>query len=426
MAVSVISLSSSYCGIGFPLERQRDIVPWSSSSLSQHPSSFIISRLSFDGCGLRSSCRGYQGGGENGNSAEPAKDTPGSGEVAAIGLEGGEDEGKEERTSCGDDKCCKPANNCGKQEGVTTPEGFAAETTPSSSSPNLDKEDKEKDQTMKRLAKLQADYEYIQREHLHELESLEKRYETQYTPLIEKRSEIIRGRSDELALRGFWLVAMLNHGFLRQFITHQDQKCLEYLIDIRTKPLPQSQSGFILEFEFDPANPYFSDHIIQKTYVSIKETSQQMETIDKITVSPELNDILPKGVPKKFQSLSFGEKENSLKAENAPEGGENEDFPTMQDEEQEKRQQEEDKVNAALTPEERQERLEEDLDIASIFKNFLIPYAYRWFTGDAASQSGMSLNDAKTGDHSAADDDYEAPVDAADDFEEVVEDEEYN
>ena len=73
-----------------------------------------------------------------------------------------------------------------------------------------------------------------------------------------------------------------------------------------------------------------------------------------------------------------------------------------------------------MTAEERQERLEEDLDLASVFRNSLIPYAYRWFSGEASAAAPLQSQDQQevdAGDNQQEDDEEQ-------EYEEVVEEEE--
>lgn len=111
-----------------------------------------------------------------------------------------------------------------------------------SQTPSVDNGTPQTAEMIRRLEKLQGDYDYIQKEYvsidsglctgfeilcrryLHELEILEKSYEAKYKTLLEKRADVVRGRPDERPLCGFWIVAMLNHDYLRRFISKEDQK----------------------------------------------------------------------------------------------------------------------------------------------------------------------------------------------------------
>lgn len=132
-----------------------------------------------------------------------------------------------------------------------------------------------------------------------EVLSLEKRYFAKFTPLYEKRAEIVNGgaeptdeevkageqdeggnkdeaskadfndtdtgkKTDDLiGIPEFWLSAMKNQVSLAELITDRDEAALKVMTDIRMEYL--EQPGFRLIFEFGE-NEFFSNKIITKTY----------------------------------------------------------------------------------------------------------------------------------------------------------------
>mmetsp|Transcript_6234 Transcript_6234/g.11467 ORF Transcript_6234/g.11467 Transcript_6234/m.11467 type:complete len:377 (+) Transcript_6234:2-1132(+) len=260
-------------------------------------------------------------------------------------------------------------------------------SVPSSSSPVESNSTTMTAETIRRLEKLQSDYDYIQKEYLHELEAIEKDYDAKYKQLLQKRAEVVRGRADERPLCGFWIVAMLNHDYLRRFISKDDQKALQYLIDVRTSQAGKGEQGFELEFEFHPSNPYFSDTVLRKTYITVRDENTE-EAVDAIHTNPKKMSWtnssvnLPRLAKAKntrsffswFQAPPGIKKENEEKKKPSMA----DDFPA------EVAHQDPEEEDENLSDEDKQKRLQEDLDIASVFKNSLVPYAYRWFTGEAA------------------------------------------
>lgn len=148
------------------------------------------------------------------------------------------------------------------------------------------------------LRAIQKDHAKLESEFQEEVLQLEKKYFAKFTPLYEKRSEIINGKvepTDEEVKRGdedneeeadaaepaeeaaqpddlaeavkgipeFWLSAMKNQVTLAEMITDRDEAALKHLIDIRMEYL--DKPGFRLIFEF-AENEFFSDKIITKTY----------------------------------------------------------------------------------------------------------------------------------------------------------------
>lgn len=154
------------------------------------------------------------------------------------------------------------------------------------------------------LKGLQVDHTKIEAEFQKEILELEKKYAKRYAPLYERRSAIINGKEEptkEEVLKGeesepadidedgeeeektsyvdalppsdaekgipdFWLTALRTHVALSELIEEQDEDALRALVDIRMSYLEQ-ESGFKLEFVFDPAkNDFFTNEILTKTY----------------------------------------------------------------------------------------------------------------------------------------------------------------
>ena len=149
----------------------------------------------------------------------------------------------------------------------------------------------------KEHAKLEAQFQ-------EEVLELEKKYFAKFTPLYEKRAQIVNGAaeptedevkageqdeedeeggesskpesseadnsaSDIKGIPEFWLSAMKNQISLAELITEKDQEALKYLTDIRMEYL--EQPGFRLIFEF-AENEFFSNKTITKTYYYQEES----------------------------------------------------------------------------------------------------------------------------------------------------------
>lgn len=149
------------------------------------------------------------------------------------------------------------------------------------------------------LRAIQKDHAKLEAEFQEEVLQLEKKYFAKFTPLYEKRSDIINGKTEpteEEVKRGdedeegssrdaaesageasqptdlpetvkgipeFWLSAMKNQVTLAEMITDRDEAALKHLTDIRMEYL--DKPGFRLIFEF-AENEFFSDKTITKTY----------------------------------------------------------------------------------------------------------------------------------------------------------------
>lgn len=155
------------------------------------------------------------------------------------------------------------------------------------------------------LQGVQKDHAKLEAQFQEEVLQLEKKYFAKFTPLYEKRSAIVNGKSepseadvtagkkepdedDESArpaiktepeegeentpMKGipeFWLTAMKNEPSLAEMITEADEGALKSLVDIRMEYL--DRPGFRLIFEFTE-NEYFSNKTITKAYYYQEET----------------------------------------------------------------------------------------------------------------------------------------------------------
>ncbi|KAI6755324.1 hypothetical protein HG531_004430 [Fusarium graminearum] len=173
------------------------------------------------------------------------------------------------------------------------------------------------------LKGIQKDHSKLEAEFQEEVLQLEKKYFAKFSPLYEKRSAIINGKSeptedeikageeddeevddDDAATKSetksdvpdnvsgipeFWLSAMKNQISLAEMITDRDEAALKHLTDIRMEYL--DKPGFRLIFEFAP-NDFFSNTTITKTYYYQNESGYGGDFIydhaegDKIDWSP--------------------------------------------------------------------------------------------------------------------------------------------
>lgn len=147
------------------------------------------------------------------------------------------------------------------------------------------------------LKGVQKDHSKLEAEFQEEVLQLEKKYFAKFTPLYQKRAEIVNGKAEptdeevkvgeaddeddednedgEKPEKGeepaepvkgipeFWLSAMKNQISLAEMITDRDEVALKNLTDIRMEYL--DRPGFRLIFEFAD-NEFFSNKLITKTY----------------------------------------------------------------------------------------------------------------------------------------------------------------
>ena len=275
------------------------------------------------------------------------------------------------------------------------------------------------------LRDLQEKYDDLENEYLEEQRKLVLKYESLYQPLYDARAAVVSGKKDaEIApyvsaagdeegrdagdsgdsdadlgkgIPEFWRACIMNNDVVSELITEKDDDVLKYLTDIRYEllgsPSPGSEGdqededdeeeeGFKLYFEFDKANPYFDNSVLEKTY-------RMMDEEEGILEKSEGSDILWK--PGKNVTVKVMRKKNKKGAR----GGKGatkiekcesffnffsppdpEELLGMQDDEDDEDFDEEELE--AL-----QEELQEDYEVGCIFKDKIIPHAVSWFTCEA-------------------------------------------
>ncbi|KAK7757259.1 histone chaperone [Diatrype stigma] len=148
------------------------------------------------------------------------------------------------------------------------------------------------------LKGIQKEHSKLEAEFQEEVLQLEKKYFAKFTPLYEKRAEVVNGKNepteeeikageeedeadeadkadkaekekpaegseDVAGIPEFWLSAMKNQISLAEMITDRDEGALRYLTDIRMEYL--DKPGFRLLFDF-AENSYFTNKTLTKTY----------------------------------------------------------------------------------------------------------------------------------------------------------------
>ena len=150
------------------------------------------------------------------------------------------------------------------------------------------------------LKGVQKEHAKIEAQFQEEVLQLEKKYFAKFTPLYQKRAQIVNGSqepSEEEVKAGepededqmkteddeskgtsgqdlkgipeFWLSAMKNQVSLAEMITDRDEAALKFLTDIRMEYL--DRPGFRLIFEF-AENEFFTNKTITKTYFYQEDT----------------------------------------------------------------------------------------------------------------------------------------------------------
>jgi len=163
---------------------------------------------------------------------------------------------------------------------------------------------------IKALKKIQLETTMLEAKFYEEVHLLECKYHKLYTPLYEKRREVISGlyeptdsecvwgsddeKDEELSadmknkvkieeldtgnqqneinkneetkgIPNFWLTIFKNVQMLSEMVQEHDEPILKHLFDIKVIFLESNPMGFVLEFHFAP-NEYFSNSVLTKEY----------------------------------------------------------------------------------------------------------------------------------------------------------------
>jgi nucleosome assembly protein 1-like 1 len=152
------------------------------------------------------------------------------------------------------------------------------------------------------LKGVQKEHSKLEAEFQEEVLELEKKYFAKFTPLYQKRAQIVNGAaepteeeikageeddeedeeekeaaepaekeeaSDVKGIPEFWLSAMKNQVSLAEMITDRDEEALKDLVDVQMEYL--DKPGFRLIFQF-AENEFFTNKTITKTYLYQNES----------------------------------------------------------------------------------------------------------------------------------------------------------
>lgn len=285
------------------------------------------------------------------------------------------------------------------------------------------------------LKAVQAQHAELESAFQMELLELEKKYFAKYTPLYQRRAEIVNGRveptdaeinsgkeieeaekedlgtieeedeeeekeqkeqapKDESAepLKGipeFWLTALKNLGPVAETITDRDDEALKFLTDIRMQYL--DKPGFSLVFEFDE-NPFFTNKTLVKSYYYQEEPGyggdfiyDRAEGTEIKWVSPETNLCarIEKRKQRNKHTKATRTVEKLIPTESFFDFFSPPRAPSDDDEEEDL-----DEIDPTL-----EERLEVDYQLGEEIKEKLIPRAVDWFTGAALAYEGLDDED---------------------------------
>jgi len=282
------------------------------------------------------------------------------------------------------------------------------------------------------LKKVDDEYLRIEREYEKACAELQKKYQARQNPLLDQRAKLLTstdGVEEEAAklgtpaLKGFWLQAMKHHPALEHQIEEWDEPVLEYLSDIKRAHLDadDEKKGFKLVFSF-AENPYFTNSELWKEFYT-EETSPYTSEIDtkEIKVS-EIDWSAGKNVTVetiKKKAKGGGAKKAKQKGKEKEEPRDSffrnvfrhltPDMPVPEDAPRDDDYDEEDDEDMIDM------LMENDYEIGCAIKEQLIPYAVRWYTGEAAPDDYSDDEDEDDEEDEDDDDDDDEDDDDDDD-----------
>lgn len=280
-----------------------------------------------------------------------------------------------------------------------------AREDPKAEAKEKEPEEPEDPPIVKELKEIDDKYLEIEREYEKEVQELQRKYTERQAPLLEQRKQVLTKAEDDdadaksgtPALKGFWLTAMKHLPALEDQIEEWDEPVLEYCSDVTKSYLDAEDlhKGFKLTFHF-VENPYFENDTIWKEYHT-QEASPYTGEIDttEIKVSDiewkPGKDVTVEKVAKKVKG--GGAKKTKQKAKEKEEPRDSffrnffrnlkPDMPIPDDvnldamrEMMEDDSDEEDDGMMGLL-------MENDYEIGCSVRDQLVPFAVRWYTGEA-------------------------------------------
>jgi nucleosome assembly protein 1-like 1 len=310
------------------------------------------------------------------------------------------------------------------------------EVKPAAKKEEEEEEKPEDPPIVKALKELDDKYLAIEREYEKEVQQIRKKYQEQQQPLLDERATTLSKAEDNKetgtgtpALKGFWLQALQNHPAFDQHIEQWDEPVLEYLKDITAVDLADDPvKGFTLKFHF-VENPFFSNEVLTKEYHTEEGSPYTGETNTKKIVVSEIKwkpgkDVTVEKVAKKVKG--GGAKKAKQKAAKATEEPRDSIFRHFFRNMEEGMTIPED-VNLEFDEDEVDDEdevinmmMENDYEIGEAIKDQIIPFAVRWYTGEAAPEDEDDDEDGEEEDDEDDDDDDDEDDEDSDEDEEPM------
>jgi len=267
-------------------------------------------------------------------------------------------------------------------------------------------EEEEEPQIIKDLKELDDKYLAIEKEFEKAYQELQKKYEEMQQPLLQERTKVLKNQEvaekeedksmGTPAVPGFWAQAIKNHPAFEDTVEEWDMPVLEYCCDMTKSYVDATdyEKGFKItmhfvenpyftnteiwkEYHTDPPNPYNGDTNIKEMKVSEIDWKPGKDvTVEKVSKKVKgggAKKAKQKGKEKEEPRESFFR--NFFRAlkqgDPVPDDVNMENYEGMMDEDDE-----DDGMMEML--------MEQDYEMGTCARDQLIPFAVRWYTGEAA------------------------------------------
>jgi len=314
----------------------------------------------------------------------------------------------------------------GRKKEVASPE-LKPKEEPKAEAPKdaAKEEEKEEDPPIvKELKVLDDKYLELEREYEKEVQALQKKYTEMQAPILTERTTILTTNPPDgpvtgtAALSGFWATAIKNHPAFESVIEEWDEPVLEFIRDITKENLDDSDSnkGFKLTFHF-AENPYFSNATLSKEYHSEESSPYTQECEVTLIKASEIDwkdgkDVTIEKVAKKVKGGGAKKAKQKKEKEEPRDSIFRHFFRTLKPDMPVPDDVNLDDVGGMCDEDDDDEGIMEmlmdnDHEVGMALRDQIIPFAVRWYTGEAAPD----------------DDDDDDEDDEDDDEEEASEDE---
>mmetsp|Transcript_85169 Transcript_85169/g.238564 ORF Transcript_85169/g.238564 Transcript_85169/m.238564 type:complete len:332 (+) Transcript_85169:63-1058(+) len=270
---------------------------------------------------------------------------------------------------------------------------------------------------VKTLKEIDDRYLAIEREYEKEIAKLQVAFAERQRPILEQRKELLatgdaaNPASGTPGLAGFWLKALQNHPAFEDSIQEWDEPVLQYLTDIEKAFVDDEDTskGFKLTFRF-AENPYFTNSELVKEYLVEEENPYNGELDCKAVNATEISWKAGKDVTvEKPKVKGGGAKKAKQKAKVSARPSFFREFfrslgPGCELSEDAVEALEESGIGDIDDPLSLQFLMSGDLERGNAIRENIVPFAVRWYTGEAIPE-GYGHDDDDDDDEDDDDDD---------------------